>query len=108
MDFGELIADLRKYKTQIESVLSRFTHGSEGYSIQASDDALYRRMIIEICELLDDALGDNNPYSIRISNLYRAGLLNYLSSPSYKSVEDIVGELGAALTRFNHKGRYER
>jgi hypothetical protein len=50
--------------------------------------------------LFNDTLGQNS-YSSQIVGEFYEGISNFVGSPSYKSVENILCVVRAALTRFN-------
>lgn len=95
-----LIKTLQKYKVTLEKILARFEHDSD--SINSNDDPIYRQIVIEIIDLFNDAIGKNQ-YSSMIADHFDEGLKNFFRSPSYKSVENIIGILGAAITRFQRQ-----
>ena len=52
----------------------------------------------EFVDLFHDALGTNS-YSRQIALEFQDGISNWIGSPSYKSLENILAEVRAALTR---------
>ena len=52
----------------------------------------------EVVDLFHDALGTNS-YSRQIALEFQDGISNWIGSPSYKSLENILAEVRAALTR---------
>jgi hypothetical protein len=96
MDKDQFITILRGYKAKLQRILSRF----QQYRMQSDDDPLYRQKIQEVIDLLNDNLGRND-YSSRIVNFYNDGISNFTESPSYKSVENIIGVIGAVITRIS-------
>jgi hypothetical protein len=55
-------------------------------------------MVIELRDLFDDLLGKNS-YSSMVVTAYNEGVSNFLNSPSFNSVERILGVVSAAITR---------
>ena len=99
MENSSFVDSLSEYKNLFHNILSRFKRTSDGIHIQMDDDPVYRQCVIELNDLFNDALG-NNQYSNLIVNYYQDGISNFYQRPSYKSVENIIGVLGAAITRF--------
>lgn len=96
------IKTLQEYKSTLEKILSRFERDYDSISIRSEDDSIYRQIVVEIVDLFNDAIGSNQ-YSSMIAKHFNEGLGNFFRSPSYKSVENIIGVLGAAITRFQRQ-----
>jgi len=100
MEQETIIKTIQGYKADFENYLSRYKESDSGLHINREDDPTYRQQIIEIIDFLNDCLG-NNSYSLQITEYYSQGLQNYIQSPSYKSLENIIGVLGAVFTRLS-------
>lgn len=100
MNSEEIIAEIRRYESELEGILSRFSHGQEGIHINRGDDPLLRQVVRELVDLFNDALGSNS-YSSQIIKDFNEGVANYFNTPSYKSVENILAIVRAAITRFS-------
>ncbi|OGT93199.1 MAG: hypothetical protein A2057_05820 [Ignavibacteria bacterium GWA2_35_9] len=96
------IKTLQDYKSTLEKILSRFEQDYDSISIRSEDDPIYKQIVIELIDLFNDAIGSNE-YSSMIGSHFYEGLANFLQSPSYKSVENIIVVLGAAITRFQRQ-----
>jgi len=99
MDVQQIIAEIKRYEKLLAGVLSHFTKDREGIHIGKGDDPLLRQYVQELIDLFNDALGQNN-YSAQIRGDFNEGVSHFLGSPSYKSVENILTVVRAALTRF--------
>jgi predicted nucleotide-binding protein len=102
---GQLITDIERYEKQLDGILSRFRHTNEGIDICAEDDPRFRQYVREMIDLLNDALGQND-YSQQIVTEFNDGVSNFYESPSYKSVETIIGVLRAVQTRLAHNPEF--
>lgn len=102
MTAEQVIEEMARYEALLAGVLSRFVKMPRSMNISPDDDPVYRQIIIEICDLLTDAIGENT-YSHNIINTFNEGISNYTGSPSFKSVETILGFVRAALTRFKRQ-----
>jgi len=102
MENQEIINTLSQYKSDFEGILSRFRHSRERIDIDRKDDPIYRQKVLEVIDFLNDHLGQNQ-YSRMISTHFNSGISNYFRTPSYKSVENIIGILGAAITRLDRE-----
>ena len=97
---GDLIvAEIKRYETELAGILSRFTRGRDSVHIGSGDDPIFRQYVRELVDLFNDALGSNS-YSSQIAGEFNQGIANLYWSPSYKSVENILSVIRAALTRF--------
>ena len=94
MNNEELISEIGRYETNLSVILSRYVN----YHIKREDDPLLRQIVREIIDLFNDALGNNN-YSSQIADEFNVGVTNYTWTPSYKSVENIISVVRAAITR---------
>lgn len=92
------LSELKRYEQELEAILSRFSHNHEGIHIKLEDDGVYRQYVRELVDLLNDVLGSNG-YSRQIAVEANEGTSNFYKSPSYKSVENIIGVLRAVQTR---------
>jgi predicted nucleotide-binding protein len=99
MTAKDLIVALEDYRSVLQRTLKNYVQSSDSLTISHSDDPIYRQKIIEIRDLLYDALGRPNSYATQILSFYNDGIRNYLHSPSYQSVQNIIGVLGAVITR---------
>jgi hypothetical protein len=95
----ELLVAVEEYRAALLRILRNFVRRPDSLTIYSADDPIYRQRILEIRDLLSDAFGRQNSYATQIISFYNDGLANYLHSPSYKSVENIIGVLGAVITR---------
>ena len=100
METEEIIKILEGYKSDFENYLSRYSRDSGGLHINSNDDPKYRQQVFEIRDFINDCLGDNS-YSRQIIEYFAWGQQNFTGSPSYKSIENITGVLGAVITRLN-------
>ena len=98
MKSEDVIAVLDEYRTEFQRILSRFYKGGDGIHMRREDDPVWRQKALEVCDFLTDVLGLNG-YSRQIVEYYQQGISNYTGSPSFKSVEDTIGVLGAVITR---------
>jgi predicted nucleotide-binding protein len=97
MEREDLIKELQAYKAQFEGILERFSRKADGFNIGQSDDPIYRQIALEIRVLLQEELPGTS-YAALISGHFREGISNYLHTPSYASVQRIIGVVGAAIT----------
>lgn len=100
MDAQQIIAELERYENELASILSHFTAYAKGLHMRRGDDPLFRQYVRELVDVFNDALGSNS-YSSQIAAEFNEGISNFVGSPSYKSVENILSVVRAALTRFN-------
>jgi predicted nucleotide-binding protein len=92
------LSELKSYEGRLAAILSRFTRTRDDVHIKREDDALFRQYVRELLDLLNDVLGPNN-YSRQIAGEFNEGVSNFFESPSYKSVENIIGVIRAVQTR---------
>ena len=100
MNAEQIVGEIRRYETELTGILSRFDKGRDGIWIKHSDDPILRQYVREIVDLFNDVLG-NNSYSLQIVHEFSDGVSNFSGSPSYKSVENILSVMRAAITRLN-------
>jgi|SRR6185369_1507994 len=94
----QIIQELERYRHELTEIMGRFVHRRNSLDIKTEDDPRYKTFIIEIIDLLNDFLGDNK-YSKMINGSYYEGISNFLQSPSYKSIEDIITVIDSVITR---------
>lgn len=99
MDADQILAELKRYETDLAAILLRFTRTRDGIHIGGGDDPLFRQYVRELIDLFNDVLGQNS-YSRQITGEFNDGVSNFVGSPSYKSVENILSVVRAASTRF--------
>jgi diguanylate cyclase (GGDEF)-like protein len=99
VDINQIPAELKRYETELAAILSRFTRTRGSIHIGEGDDPLFRQYVGELIDLFNDALGQNN-YSRQIAGEFNDGISNFVESPSFKSVENILSIVRAASTRF--------
>ncbi len=99
MDADKIIGELKRYESDLAGILSRFTRSRDAIHIGHGDDPLFRQYVRELIDLFNDVLG-RNTYSAQIAGEFNEGVSNFVGSPSYKSVENILSVVRAALTRF--------
>jgi predicted nucleotide-binding protein len=99
VDAEIIVCEVKRYETEFANILSRFSRGRDGIHIGDGDDPLVRQYVRELIDLFSDALG-RNAYSQQIADEFNYGISNYIGTPSYKSVENILAIVRAALTRF--------
>jgi hypothetical protein len=98
MTSEQLIQELERYRSELTGIMGRFVSRRNSYDIQREDDPRYRTFVIEIIDLLNDSIGKNQ-YSPIINQIFNEGITNYLQTPSYKSIEDIVSVINSVITR---------
>lgn len=94
---NSLVETIDHYDSRLSEILSRFERTGSAIRIDRSDDPKLRQYLQEIVDLLNDSLG-SNAYSRRIAAEANEGISNFLGTPSYKSVESVIGILRAART----------
>lgn len=99
MNADQIIAEIKRYDTELAGILSRFTQSRDNIHIGGGDDPIFRQYVRELVDLFNDVLGQNS-YSRQIVSEFNTGISNFFGSPSYKSVENILSVVRAALTRF--------
>jgi predicted nucleotide-binding protein len=90
--------EIKRYESELAGILSRFTHSRDSVDIRREDDSLFRQYVRELIDLFND-LGEKK-YSRQIAAEFDQGTSNFLGSPSYQSVDNILGIVRAARTRF--------
>ncbi|MBU1183061.1 MAG: nucleotide-binding protein [Acidobacteria bacterium] len=100
MTAEQVVTEIKRYETELTGILSRFRRTRDGIHIGDGDDPIFRQYVREMLDLFNDALGSNS-YSHQIAGEFNNGLTNWVGSPSYKSVENILSVVRAAITRFN-------
>jgi predicted nucleotide-binding protein len=111
MDAQTVDAELARYEAALEEqILSRFTRNRDGIHIARSDDPMFRQYVNELVDLFYEIDGPTNRYSRQIAQEANDGVSNFIGSPSYKSVENILSIVRAARTHLARKsiGKLER
>jgi len=98
MNEQQIIDELQRYERGLTDILAGFSSSSSGLHIASDDDPKFRQCVRELIDLFNDALGRNS-YSAQIAEEANTGVSNWLNSPSYKSVENILSVVRASLTR---------
>jgi predicted nucleotide-binding protein len=98
MDANQIITELQRYEKELSRILASFTRSRNAIHIGRGDDPLFRQYVRELMDLFNDSLG-NNVYSHQIAGEFNDGVANYLGTPSYKCVENILSVVRASLTR---------
>jgi len=98
MNSENLIKELERYHLELNQIMGRFNKSSSGLHIRREDYQQYCSFVIEIVDLLNDSLGENH-YSKLINQKFNEGISNYLQSPSYKSIEEIISIIISVETR---------
>ena len=99
MHADRIVVDLKRYENELAGILSRFMGSHDRIHIGLGDDPIFRQYARELIDLFNDVL-DQNSYSRQIAAEFNDGVSNFTGSPSYKSVENILSVVRAALTRF--------
>lgn len=99
MDADQIVGELKRYESDLSHILERYTRSPDGLHIGRGDDPTFRQYVRELIDLFNDALGQNS-YSAQVAGEFNDGVTNFTGSPSYKSVENILAVVRAALTRF--------
>jgi predicted nucleotide-binding protein len=97
MDDQQIIGELQRYESELAAILGRFSKDSH---IARGDDPKFQQYVRELFDLFKDALGRNS-YSSQIAEEANQGVSNFMNSPTYKSVENILSVVRAARTRLN-------
>jgi len=95
----QIIAELKRYEAALAAILLRFTVSRESIFIVPADEPLFRQYVRELADLFNDLLGPNS-YSHQIVGEVNDGITNSVGSPSFKTVENILSVVRAAITRF--------
>ncbi len=98
MTAENLIKELVRYRDELTKIKNRFNRTNSGIHINNEDDPRLRTFVIELMDLINDSISENK-YSLLIQRTFNAGISNFLQSPSYKSVEDIISILDSIITR---------
>lgn len=98
MDTDKIVAELERYESELSGILSRFSRTRSGIHIGRDDDPLFRQYVRELIDLFNDILGKNT-YSAQIEGEFNEGVSNYIGSPSFKSVGNILSVVRASITR---------
>ena len=108
MDSSTIIAKLKRYENELTGILGRFSRTRDGIHIHRGDDPLFRQYVRELVDLFNDVLGRNS-YSAQIAGEFDEGVSNFIGTPSFKSVENIISIVRASVTRFERNpGLLER
>jgi len=99
VDADQIVGELKRYEHELSGILGRFTRSRDGIHIGQGDDPTFRQYVRELIDLFNDTLGQNS-YSRQVAGEFNDGVANFTRSPSYKSVENILAVVRAALTRF--------
>jgi predicted nucleotide-binding protein len=98
VDNQTIIEEMKRYESMLAQILSRFKRSRDSIHIGDGDDPLFRQVFHELVDFFNDVFGANS-YSYQIAHEFNEGISNYLRSPSYKSVENILSIVRAAATR---------
>jgi predicted nucleotide-binding protein len=96
----QIINETKRYESEIAGILSRFTRTQDGFYIAHEDIPIFRQYVRELVDLFNDILGQNS-YSQQITTDFNNGISNFMGTPSFRSVENVLSTVRAALTRFN-------
>jgi len=95
-----ILEELEELRTKLKLLLKKFVKRDMlGTYLPTEFESEFKRIEIEITDILDEHLGKNNRYSDEISTTIINKTGGYLNSISYSGVSDIVAILEAAISR---------
>jgi hypothetical protein len=100
----EAVVTLKRYKDELEGILSRFKETHDGIHIHGPDDGRFREIVLELRDLFDEEFSDGTRHSQPLIAYFNDGISNFLGSPSFHSVEGVKGVVVSALTRVARNG----
>lgn len=98
-------AELSEIADAIEAMLPRFTRSSQSLDMSEQDRRDYEQYVLELKVLLDEEFRYANEYSLNLVKTANYGVSNFIGTPSYHSLERVVGIIRAAI---KHIDRTER
>jgi hypothetical protein len=98
MDVEAALDFLRKYESELDGILSRFSRTRDGIHIAHDDSPRFEQMVVEIRDFYDDVLGANSYSSMTVS-AFNEGVSNFTGSPSFNSVQRVKGIASSVITR---------
>ena len=99
METGQIKKTISAYEQELSGILSRFNKTRDSIYIDGNDHPRFRQLVIELRDFFNDVLFDGQTYSSMIVNYFSDGISNFTRSPSYYSVESILGIISAAKIR---------
>lgn len=103
MEVGTLKNNLVNYCDMLAGIDNRFSKSRDGYDIDPSDDPVFKKLVLEVIDLLNDTLAENS-YSVMIANHFNEGVSNFTGSPSLSSVRDVKTVIESLITRVEREG----
>jgi len=94
------LKETKNYKSKLDGILERFTKGREGWHIEPDDGIVLQQIVLELMDFFTDNLVKNT-HASQIQVYYNDGKNNHFQSPSYRSVENIIGVVKSVITRVN-------
>lgn len=91
MGVDEIIVELKRYESELEDILSRFTHNREGIHIGHGDDPRLRQYVHELVDLFNDV--GQKSYSSQFTIAFNDGISNFIGSPTHHSVQSLLAIL---------------
>lgn len=100
MNNDGIVGELEELKKRLQLLLKKFVKSDMlGTYLRTEDESEFKRINIEIMDILDEYLGKNNRFSNEISTTILNKTGGYLNNISYSGVSDIVAILEAAISR---------
>ena len=65
VDADKIIAELKRYESDLAGILSRFTRSRDGIHINRRDDPIPRQYVRDLVDLFNDVLGRNSYSALR-------------------------------------------
>lgn len=96
--------DLEAIADEMAGILSRFSRTRDGTYIAEGDEANFTRLVLEVREILSEALGTtSNSFGVQLEGVRRQGTVNFTGSQSYHSVDQAVGIVRAAVNSLRRR-----
>lgn len=99
MEPQAIVNALQDYKSEVEAILSRFSHTRDRISIHRDDGFRFRGIVTEVVDLLRDHVPGSALHIGMIANYYNQGISNFYQSSSYASVQEVIDCISAVIKR---------
>ena len=94
-----VVGELEELKKRLQVLLRKFVSDTLGTYLRTEDESEFKKINMEITDILDEQLGKNNRYSNEINTTILNNTGGFLNNISYAGVSDVVAILEAAIVR---------